>query len=194
MTRRRRVELKPVNARPKDLVWAAMRRVASFSIASLARATDVSKPSVRRIVGALRAGGVIAPAGKAAPAAVDQLYRLVKDTGAAIPRFRDDGAPVTRGKGRARIWAVMKPLSMFTVPELAALSECHIQAVKSYVSALRAAGFLLVMDRSPGRPAVLRLRPEMNTGPRAPEVRRIPPGYVHDLNTGIRHPIRRAGA
>lgn len=122
-------------------------------------------------------------------------YTLVKDQPDA-PRLRRDGTPAAEfGLGQEQMWRSMKMLAEFSPRDLAVAASTDevkvaVSTATTYIKHLRIAGYLMVVAASRpsrGKPgggaqAVYRLKPNMNTGPLAPQIQTT--DYVFDPNTG----------
>ena len=140
------MSMQPVDQRHplagRDALWAAIRRLKSFTVAEVRRETRASKGQAADYVACLLAAGIVerieGERGR---------YLLVQDRGPVAPRVREDGTPVTQGLGRLRMWRSMKVLGTFTARELAIHStlEDHTVAEKEaedYCRHLANAGYL----------------------------------------------------
>lgn len=104
-------------------------------------------------------------------------YRLQGHKPMRAPRLRRDGSPAGQGRGQQQMWNVMRgPLARdgFTFHDLSLWGSTDnaliaAETAKRYVQHLAGAGYLLpVRAGAPGKAAVWRLKPSMNTGPRPP--------------------------
>ncbi len=89
--------------------------------------------------------------------------------------------PLKPHEGRYRIWAAIRSYPRFTAREIAAISEAHIENVKTYLQALVKAGFLRITPHPGGTPADYELI--RDPGPIAPRVNRR--RAVLDLNAEL---------
>lgn len=150
----------------RQAVWAAIRRLKSFTVHDLHRATLLKVCAVRRYIVALHAADYIAPLSKEKS---QVTWQLVKDVGIEMPRVRKDGTPISLGDGRKQMWEAMRIMQTFTVRELtvaASLPDCLVQesTAATYARHLFNAGYL----RKNG--PVYRFLPGAYTGPLAPQV------------------------
>lgn len=131
------------------------------------------------------------PHGRAAP-----LFRLIGHKPARAPRLRRDGTPGLQGRGQQQMWTVMRgPLARdgFTFNDLALWGSTDDVVVaketaKKYVRHLASAGYLLQLRAGAARrPAIWRLKPSMNTGPRPPLI--LTARIVFDQNRMIAAPF-----
>lgn len=111
-----------------------------------------------------------------------KVYRLLRNQPEA-PRLRRDGSPAKDlGRGQEQMWRSLRMLGVVTVRDLAVAASTEetrvtVETARSYLKHLHAAGYLKRLER--GR---YRLRPDRNTGPLAPQVRRC--DFVFDPNLG----------
>jgi len=115
-----------------------------------------------------------------------KVYQLVRRP-AEAPRLRSDGTHVIQGQGREQIWRVMQMQKEFSKTDLVVLASTEDKSVTSasvieYLSYLHKAGYLKLVKKSqPGTPARYSLRPQMNTGPKAPMLQRVKAVYDPNL-------------
>jgi hypothetical protein len=113
------------------------------------------------------------------------VYRLVKRP-APTPCLNPDGSPGRQGRVQDQIWVAIRSLKTFDVNELTiAASTDEIvmkrETVRDYVSHLEKAGYLQTLRKqSPKAPAIWRLKPSMDTGPKAPKI--LASKMVYDAN------------
>ncbi|MGX5776481.1 hypothetical protein [Methylorubrum zatmanii] len=106
----------------------------------------------------------------------DAVVYRVKVTAPEAPFERGYDFADTAGHARVQLWTAMRSLPSFTPRELAiAASTDDVQvsfaSAKEYITALKRAGYLLeIQPALSRRPATLRLKPGMNTGPKPPAV------------------------
>ena len=137
---------------------------------------------VRRLI----RGGYVEVAGRQVGHNGACMYRLARRPHEA-PRLRRDGKPA-RPSGQRQIWNAIRRMKQFMTVELAVTAstdECRVTpaTAQTYVLRLAAAGYLAVKQPGkPGKPAIWRLRPSMDTGPRPPAVLRS--RLVYDHNRG----------
>lgn len=175
--------------------WAMMRaRTASagfFTIGDIHLCTNgVRRETVQHYVrGCLATGAVeeVAPepaGGSHAP----KRYR-VKVTATEAPTEGKGLAPSGATRARGHLWTAIRTLDFFTSRDLAIASstddvQVSRRSAQAYITALSRAGYLIEVSGSGGgRCASLRLKPGMNTGPKAPVVRTD--GSVVDRNKGL---------
>ena len=116
-------------------------------------------------------------------------YRLQGQPPLRAPRLRRDGTQAAQGRGQQQMWNVMRsPLARdgFTFHDLVLWGSTETIAVstataKKYVQHLAGAGYLnLLRQGGPRQPALWRLQPAMNTGPRPPLI--LTARIVYDQN------------
>lgn len=119
------------------------------------------------------------------------LFRLFQPQPASAPTLRRDGSKGIQGRGQIQMWNVIRgPIARegFTFKDVAmygSTEEVQIPAAaaKNYVHHLAQAGYLLCVRKGrPGYPAIWRMKPAMNTGPKPPLVLRTQ--IVFDQNRG----------
>lgn len=115
-------------------------------------------------------------------------YRLVRDLGVEAPRLTREGLALAGLTTQEAIWRAVRVLRRFSWVDVhAAVSPDDAPTapatVKAYLADLHAAGYTKkVMTEKPGTPALWALRPDRDTGPRAPMVQRSK--VVFDPNEG----------
>lgn len=177
------VTLLAASAKPtgREAVWAAIRRLRTFTRRQLERETDVPGKTIADYLKCLAAGQVIEAD------AIDitvpaQIWRLADDRGVEAPRLRPDGQPVTQGLPREQMWRTMRSLKgAFSPAELAiaaATDSIAVSAVDAadYCFHLERAGYLRLAVRGTAKSASSKRRyqfvPVMYTGPKPPMVAR----------------------
>jgi hypothetical protein len=173
--------------RGRDGFWRIIREIdqaGAWTIADIDGASNVHESTVKDFVWSLVRGGIAEAVG-VTPAGA-KTYRLRKRP-AETPLLRRDGTALPP-PAQQRMWTAMRSLRQFAVKEMAYAAADDRGAVsavtaKRYVAHLVAAGYLAAVDAGgPGKPATWRLRPAMNTGPRAPRILRV--HIVFDANRG----------
>lgn len=168
--------------------WAAIHDAAqhngTFTLRCIDDRCNTHKRTIRQYVNSLRLAGYIAVIGTTQNNA--NVFQLVRKPSEA-PRLRKDGTHVIQGKGREQIWRVMQMQKEFTKTDLVVLASTDdtsvtSTAVKEYLTYLQRAGYLRLVRKSvPGTPARYRLKPDMNTGPKAPMLQRVKAVYDPNL-------------
>ena len=117
-------------------------------------------------------------------------YLLVANPGPEAPRHRRDGTAITIGRGRERMWSVLRVLPRFTALDLAvhASVDDHVVAESHALYYCRALARVGLLRRAPG--GYYSLTPGAWTGPLHPTI--AADGAVTDRNTGRVHrpPVR----
>jgi hypothetical protein len=181
----RRPTLEPV-ARPRrrDAVWAAIRGLGragdAFAVAEVAHRAKAPVPTARSYMERLACAGILerfevnTPAGRRIVS-----YALARDVGVEAPRVNKLGMfePATR---QQLLWAAMKAMPSFSARDLQVatargLRLLPFRSIANYVRWLERAGYLAARRGrpGPGGAAVWRLLASRNTGPHAPEIRRL---------------------
>ncbi|WP_140941445.1 hypothetical protein [Prosthecodimorpha hirschii] len=144
----------------------------------LARLADTDHRTVRGFMRTLAAAGLV----EALPGSPARWRVLKRPT--QLPSLTRDGQRVASKS--QQMWNTIRALPTFTAAEVAIAASIEdsivqLNTAKTYVSLLSAAGYLKI-DRAggPGRPAVYRLKPSMNTGPLPPKILRTK--LVYDPN------------
>lgn len=182
---------KPI-LRGHDHYWSVIRDLdlggAPWSVNDIVGRSNGAHPSsVRDYVKRLIAAGYAE--------AVDSIrsedcFRLLKLQGAA-PSLRRDGSGGRQGRGQIQMWNVIRgPISRegFTFKDVALYASTETVAVDQgsasrYVAHLAGAGYLHCLRKGrPRHPALWRLKPAMNTGPKPPLILRS--HIVFDQNRG----------
>lgn len=172
--------------------WDRMRALSrtrdGFTIGDVVekfRAADMR--TVQHYVRNLVRVGAVAPIGERRTARnrVARVYRVNLNT-AIDPVARTCALPAQPGRVQQQIWTAMRGMGGFTPHELAVQASTDDVGVtravaRDYASALARAGYLQELAPRHGRkPAVMRLKPSMNTGPVPPAV--LSTGGVLDRN------------
>ena len=117
-----------------------------------------------------------------------RVYRVIKDCGLEAPRLDRQGNPVKSGRGIEAVWRTMRMMDVLDVSILhshvnAAGIDLAVSSIKSYVGALKRAGYLeVVMPATYNRMERVRLKANMNTGPRPPQIQKVKTVYDPNLN------------
>lgn len=158
---------------PRQRVWDLIRgfKKKPWTVLDVTPA-DAGDTTVRGYLSALQSAGFISEA-ESKQSLADQpikRYVLVRDNGIEAPRLDRKGQPVTHGLIVEQMWKCLRMQREAVTPrELAAFAS----TTNADVSELRARRYLRTLELAgyvsrSGRPARYRLKPNMNTGPRAP--------------------------
>jgi len=189
-TRRKPVQMELIGGKPpRQRVWEQIRiHRERFQIHSIAHRAEVDHEITRAYLKCLEKGGYVVKLTDEQFEHAD--YQLIRDTGIEAPRLNRDGKPVTQGMGQEAMWRCLRMLGPMDARQLAVHAsssgvEVKVSAAKRYVSALKKAGYLQVVqpcDKHRGKLEVLQLIPRMNTGPRPPQIQRVKTVYDPNLN------------
>jgi hypothetical protein len=150
-----------------------------FSIRIIDQAGNADESTVRDFVKRLVAANFIEQV-EGAALAIDVLYRPIVIQSAA-PRIRRDGSVIEAQPANRAMWNMMRGpsgRSGFTYKDLVAWGSTDEVPIapataKTYIHVLSQAGYLIcLLKGTPGKAAVWRLDPKMNSGPEAPKVLR----------------------
>jgi len=167
--------LKPMDKRngfdSRQALWAAIRRMQTFTLRTLREETVLRLDSVREYVVGLEKAGFIERTHESKRPGDPVVWELRKDVGVEAPRVRKDGTQVTMGDGCKNMWEAMRILRIFTARELAvaaSLPECLVkeQTAIDYTYHLCRAGYL----KKSGNGYIF--LPAAYTGPLAPQIQR----------------------
>lgn len=170
--------------------WSVMRALQAthgeFTVSAIDIASNADSGDIRKFIRSLTAAGFVERIDDgAAGGSPARRYRIVRDQ-AECPRLGRDGAP---GSGQRNMWNVLRsPLGRggLTARDLAAFGSTEatpipLETARTYLKMLAAAGYLSCLaEGGPGRLAVWRLKPSMNTGPLPPMILRSK--LVYDQN------------
>ncbi|MBK5957427.1 hypothetical protein CCR97_04280 [Rhodoplanes elegans] len=171
--------------RGHDHYWSVIReldKAGEWTSGEVVALSNAHRASVHDFVGRLVRGGIARQVGGGRV----PHYRLVKSP-AATPRLRRDGTQAPPS-AQQQLWTAIRHLGHFAYAELilaASTDELAVEEIttRTYIKRLVAAGYLMaVVPGGPKKPAVWKLRPGMNTGPKAPQVLRA--HVVFDPNRG----------
>ncbi|WFE92283.1 hypothetical protein K1718_13235 [Roseibium porphyridii] len=181
--------------RGHDHYWSVIRDLGKnahftkFEIAQ--RCNDPTDKCIDDFLGRLKKAGFIetvkttyGPTAKNGRARRD-VYRLVRRP-ATTPLLNRDGTVGIQSLGQANMWKAMRAVSQFNKHELAVVATTDevtvsVETASRYARLLDQAGYLQVLKAGgPGVPRVWRLKPSMNTGPKAPKILRSK--MVYDSN------------
>lgn len=163
--------------------WAAIRQLRRFTLAQLEAV--VPRRTAQRFIQALLDAGVVTGTRVQQSNAVRFTeYELIRDLGRRCPRFDGKGGIDPRPTAQERLWAAMRPLrGGFVLAELIGLTRVKEETARSYVAALRRAGYLdmhLVNRHQGARFYRYVLVRDRYTGPEPPVV--LADGAVWDAN------------
>lgn len=171
----------------RQRVWEELRKQkGTFEVYPIARASNADDEVVKTYLQCLRAGDYVEIVkqqrfGKS-------TYRLIRDTGLEAPRLTRKGEPVQQGLISEAMWRTLRILDVMDARQLqnyvaASGLDVTLTYVKRYLTMLKKAGYLQVVQAgNPHRMERIRLKPAMNTGPRAPQVQRVKTVYDPNLN------------
>lgn len=174
----------------REVVWAEIRRLRTFTVADLEHATRITEATIRTyLLGLTRAGYLRRTDDPVERTRYEPArWELVRDVGVEAPRVRKDGTEVTQGRAREQMWRTMRILREFTHRDLAiqaSTETCQVAEAdaKDYVKYLCRAKYLVCISTGgPGTLARYRFVPSRYTGPRPPMIQRIK--QVFDPNLG----------
>lgn len=160
-----------------------------FTVSAIDLASNADSGDIRKFIRSLVDAGYAERIddGEASPNGVSpaKRYRLVR-VQSECPRLGRSGS---QGTGQRNMWNVLRgPLGRggINARDLAAYGSTDatpvsIDSAKAYLKMLAGGGYLsCVVEGSPGRLAIWRLRPSMNTGPLPPMILRSK--VVYDQN------------
>jgi len=195
---RKPVHLLAVSKKPtgRQAIWQAIRAHRhGFTVADLARETDIHRDTIKTYVQSLEKGGYLVPQFSIPPD-----WRLERDVGVEAPRVTRDGKPVTQGLAREQMWRTMKILSAdFSWRDLAIAASTEAVPVaekdaKDYCGNLALAGYLLIVTKGKGGSKAssiatrYRFNRAKNTGPKPPMVQRMQTVFDPNLGQIVWHP------
>lgn len=180
---------------PRQRAWNAIRKGRdAFTIAQIAEDAGMVYESVRSFVGQLAKAGFIhvldeKPVHHPNCVVKQRTYQLIKDIGYSYPVMTKSGQMITGVSGTKAMWNTLRitrqPLN---ADGLAAISSndsltIEVSTASNYLMMLHKAGYLKVVKeaRVTGGKAQYVLLPEMNTGPKPPQIQRAK--HVFDPNT-----------
>lgn len=176
--------------------WSVIRELderGPWTVHDIYLRSNTHQATIRDFVRRLVAGGFVVDTGETcltAPTTTPaRQYRLQGHKPMRAPRLRRDGSPGDQGRGQQQMWNVMRgPLARdgFTFHDLVlwgSTEEIRVskETARKYTQHLAGAGYLLQLHAGgPRKPAVWRLKPAMNTGPRPPLI--LTARIVYDQN------------
>ncbi len=174
--------------------WKVMRALQAehgeITIADIDAASNADRCDIRKFVaGLVEAGYVEHVCSVARQASGDpaKIYRIVRDQ-VECPRLSKSGK---QGTSQRNVWNVLRgPLGRdgINARDLAAFASTDsnpiaMETARAYLKMLAQAGYLACLAKGgPGKLAVWRLKPSMNTGPLPPMILRAK--LVYDQNAG----------
>lgn len=171
--------------RTNQEIWELIRRLdaaGSWTVTDVERETNLRRNRVGDYVRGLAKSGIVIAVdtrkvASGTPAKVYSIAAQHKDQVAA-PSQLDGGRDYGVHEQQA-LWTAMRSLAQFTFTELAFAAQTtkkvNVDTVSRYCARLLRAGYLLKLTEK--RPAVYRLQPAMNTGPKAPKMVRVDLAY-----------------
>lgn len=185
--RRKPIQMELIGGKPaRQRIWEEIRKHQDrFEIYTIARRAEADDETVETYVRSLVAGGYVV---KLTSGRELSAFQLQKDNGIEAPRLTRDGHLVTQGLGQEAMWRCLRMLGAMDFHQLALHAtssgvEVKQSTAKRYLQALKKAGYLEVVkrcNRTKGQKELLRLLPQMNSGPRPPQIQRV--GVVYDPN------------
>lgn len=180
---------------PRQRAWNAIRKSAdAFTVAQVAEDAGMVYESVRGFVGQLVKVGIVQisnekPVHHANCIVKQRTYQLVKDVGYSYPVMTKSGQLVTGVSGTKAMWNTLRiSRQPVNADELAAISSnntlsIEVSTASNYLIMLHQAGYLKLVKQAKvtGGKAKYVLLPEMNTGPKPPQIQRAK--HVFDPNT-----------
>lgn len=172
--------------------WSVMRALQAehgcFTVTGINQASNADRADIRKFIRGLIVHGFVAEAGAdEAQAAAEKRYRIVRDQ-RACPRLSRDYSQQTRQQNMWNVLTSPHGREGVNARELAAYASTdeapvQIETAKAWLKMLSGAGYLACIAKGgPGRLAVWRLKPAMNTGPLPPMILRSK--MVYDQNAG----------
>ena len=172
---------------PRQRVWNAIRKNREeFTIALIADEGNATYESAREFVSRLmKADFVICTKVQNK----EKFFNLINDVGYTYPSFNKKGELIPNMSGNKAMWNTLRITKMaLNAYELSAISSTDSQKIavetaNNYLISLHQAGYLKIVKESKvtGGKAKYVLLPEMNTGPKPPQIQRVK--HVFDPNT-----------
>lgn len=166
----------------REAVWTLVRQLKTFDVYAILKhakgQNGLRQDNINYYLrGWARAGYLSVQTGTQRGQA--KVYTLVKDTGVNPPRVNNKGEPITQGTKRLQMWNTLRIAQQLNYRELAVMASTDDQPIavsdaQDYLLNLYRAGYLVQVSPAcnSGTPAVYRLKPAMNTGPKPPLVQR----------------------
>lgn len=122
----------------RDRIWAAIRKLGSFTLLDLHREARVGDRSIQKYLRGLQAAGYIEKRA---------VFVLARDVGVHAPRVDELGREITGGKRVENMWRAVRILRAFSAPELLAAasmpeSAVSLQHARNFITLLRRKGFI----------------------------------------------------
>lgn len=180
---------------PRQRAWNAIRKSAdAFTVAQVAEDAGMVYESVRGFVGQLVKVGMVQvldemPIHHPNCVVKQKTFQLIKDVGYSYPVMTKSGQLITGVSGTKAMWNTLRiHKSPLNADELAAISSNDSLSIEAttannYLMMLHKAGYLKVVKeaRVTGGKTKYILLPEMNNGPKPPQIQRAK--HVFDPNT-----------
>lgn len=165
----------------QDALWAAIRRMKSFTFDEVRGKTLCSHCTTTEYLAGLTAAGYL-------QLDAESRYHLVRDVGVDAPQVGRDGNENIKGRERLQIWTVlpiMKEFSVLNVVLHAGTETVPVaeSTVRHYLKCLHKAGYISIVKPTQRR-SVTRYRflQSKYTGPKPPMIQTVK--QVFDPNTG----------
>ncbi len=175
----------------RQRMWELMRSSrlqGKFSGVHIIDHANVSSETYCTYIQCLEAGGFIEAMDK--KKRVLRTYRILKDCGIEAPKLTRDGKPSKTGLGIEAVWRTLRMMknvdldvSSISSHISAAGVDLMVSSIRVYLQALKRAGYLtVVMPATYNRMERIRLKPDMDTGPRPPQIQKVKTVYDPNLN------------
>jgi len=171
--------------------WTVMRALqaehGSFTVSAIYMASNADRADIRKFMRSLVERGYIEVAGESpkGDGQTERLYRIVRDQRVS-PKLSRDGGQQSR---QQNMWNVLtspygregidaRELAVYASTDEAPVA---LETAKAWLKLLARAGYLVCVAKGgPGKLAIWRLKPSMNTGPLPPMILRSK--MVYDQN------------
>ncbi|MHA3079522.1 hypothetical protein [Acinetobacter sp. ANC 5502] len=180
---------------PRQRVWNSIRKNREkFTIAQVAEDGNTVYESARGFVSQLAKAGIVKildekPIHHENCLVKQRTYQLIKDIGYTYPTMTKSGELIIGVSGNKAMWNTLRITKQpINADELAAISSndtltIEVTTANNYLMLLHKAGYLKRTkepNRNIGGKAKYLLLPDMNTGPKPPQVQRVK--HVFDPN------------
>ncbi|MBK0062414.1 MULTISPECIES: hypothetical protein [unclassified Acinetobacter] len=174
---------------PRQRVWNAIRNNRNeFTIIQVAEIGAATYESTRDFVSKLTKAGFVQCTNVQNK---EKTFELIKDCGYAYPSFNKDGQVVSDITGNKAMWNTLRITKMaVNAYELAKISSTDDQVISletanNYLMTLYKAGYLKKVKAAKvtGGKAKYILLPDMNTGPKPPQIQRTKHVFDPNINT-----------